>query len=107
MELTITSEAADHLNRINQEGKSYLKLWYDTEGCGCAVNGLPTIRFTNENSNRSLEVKSDRYPVLIDSDQAVFFEEKMKLDVRNGSFRLTSPEGVLNPFISQQQVCEW
>ncbi|MFC2948245.1 iron-sulfur cluster biosynthesis family protein [Virgibacillus sediminis] len=106
MELTITPEAASSLKQLNRNGENYLKLWYDTDGCGCAVNGLPSIRFTNEKSSRSMDVESNGYPVIIDQDQAVFFEENMKLDVRNGSFRLSSPEGVLNPFISQQQLFE-
>ncbi|GAB3052428.1 iron-sulfur cluster biosynthesis family protein [Virgibacillus ainsalahensis] len=106
MQLSITAEAKEKLSQLNRNNNQYLLLWYDIDGCGCGVSGVPMIGFTDGSGINSIEVKNDSYPTLINKDQAVFFEENMKLSVVNGSFRLSSPEGILNPFISEQSVCE-
>lgn len=104
MKLTITLEAEQKLMDIRTNDSS-LVLWYDTEGCGCGVNGLPTIQLVSEKQDYYQELASNTIiPSFIDSRQAVFFSEDMKLDIRNGVFRLSSPEGILNPFISIQQA---
>ncbi|PAV29563.1 hypothetical protein CIL05_11915 [Virgibacillus profundi] len=105
MHLTITPEAKVLLDRLNTDNNHYLVLWYDTEGCGCGVNGIPTIRFTNEKDPLDIKVENEVYPILIHKQQATFFAEDMKLDVKGEMFRLSSPEGILNPFISAQSVC--
>ncbi|OZU90041.1 hypothetical protein CIL03_02575 [Virgibacillus indicus] len=106
MKLSISPEARKQLNQLNTENSRYLLLWYDTDGCGCGVNGMPTIRFTNEKTSSDIKVDNDMYSVLIHKQQATFFAENMSLSLVNGVFRLSSPEGILNPFISQQSVCE-
>lgn len=106
MKLTISSEAKEQLNQLNTENSRYLLLWYDTDGCGCGVNGLPTIRFTNEKTSSDIEIENDMHSVLIHKQQTTFFADDMTLSLVNGVFRLSSPEGILNPFISQQSVCE-
>lgn len=106
MRLTVTPEAIEKLKRNDMTSYRYLVLWYDTEGCGCGVNGVPTIRYTNEKLANYLEVENEFYPTLIHQQQATFFAADMKLDFANGTFRLSSPEGILNPFISQQSIGE-
>ncbi|MFD1171637.1 iron-sulfur cluster biosynthesis family protein [Oceanobacillus picturae] len=106
MELHITPAAEEELGKRNVNKNRYVVLWYDTEGCGCGVNGVPTIRFTNGDTNDYFEIESDSFPVLIQEHQKVFFAESMKLDVINGMLRLSSPEGILNPFIAPQSICE-
>lgn len=106
MKISVTPEAAAQLQSLNDQTYHYLLLWYDTDGCGCGVNGLPTIRYTNEKQGYHIEVENADYPTLIHKQQAIFFADDLKLDLINGTFRLSSPEGVLNPFISQKSVCE-
>lgn len=104
MQLTITPEAEQKLNELKINNNS-LVLWYDTDGCGCGVNGLPTIQLVTEKQDYHQALAGNTtIPAFIDSRQAVFFANDMKLDIRNGVFRLSSPEGILNPFISTQQV---
>lgn len=106
MKLSVTPEAATQLQSLKNQTCHYLLLWYDTDGCGCGVNGLPTIRYTNSKKDNYIEVENADFPTLIHEQQAIFFADDLKLDLINGTFRLSSPEGVLNPFISQTSVCE-
>ncbi|WP_404453279.1 iron-sulfur cluster biosynthesis family protein [Oceanobacillus kapialis] len=106
MELHITEAAKQELQNRGGKQNRYVVLWYDTEGCGCGVNGVPTVRFTDNFTDKYMEVESDGLPVLIQRQQATFFAESMTLTIVNGMLRLTSPEGILNPFIAPQSVCE-
>ncbi|WP_042223523.1 iron-sulfur cluster biosynthesis family protein [Oceanobacillus manasiensis] len=106
MKLHITTSAKEELEKRNDNKNRYVVLWYDTEGCGCGVNGVPTVRFTDDYTETFTEIESDSFPVLIQKHQIVFFAESMKLDSINGMLRLSSPEGILNPFIAPQSICE-
>ncbi len=106
MKLTITHQAEEELQKINDLSKPLIRLFYDTEGCGCGVNGLPSIRLESERRETDLEVKSTSFSTIIDDQQAIFFKNEMKLDFVKGSFRLSSPEGMLNPIISIKDVKE-
>jgi len=106
MKLTITPEAEKQLNQLKNENDNYLLLWYDTEGCGCGVNGVPTIKFIQNKNNTYHEIETETNMLaLIDGDQKVFFANDMKLDSKKGVFRLSSNEGILNAFIPLQSVC--
>ncbi|UOR12387.1 iron-sulfur cluster biosynthesis family protein [Halobacillus amylolyticus] len=99
MKLVITNIAKEQLEQL-REGQSFLRLFYDTEGLGCGVNGQPTIRLTDrmfEDTDNTVE--NEDYQVIIDCQQTTFFKPDMKLDFVKGSFRLSSPNGVLNPII--------
>ncbi|CDQ17849.1 Uncharacterized protein YqkB [Halobacillus karajensis] len=106
MELRITAEAKQQLEQIQDPGRPLIRLFYDTEGCGCGVNGLPTIRLDKEELSTDRRVENDVYHVIIDSQQAIFFKKDMKLDFVKGTFRLSSPDGILNPIIPIKDVKE-
>jgi uncharacterized protein YqkB len=106
MRLTVTPEAAKQLQPLNDKIYQYLLLWYDVDDCGCGVNGIPTIRYINELGSEYLKVENVDYPTLIHNQQVVFFADDLKLDFIDEHFRLSSPEGMLNPFISRTSVCE-
>ncbi|GGF08737.1 hypothetical protein GCM10010954_04040 [Halobacillus andaensis] len=100
MKLTITEAAWEQLNLLMDECHTTLRLYYDTEGLGCGVNGQPTIRLVDTNKREAdQEVENEHLPVIIDHQQAIFFRKEMKLDLVKGTFRLSSPEGILNPII--------
>lgn len=105
MKLVITPEAEEQLNQLKRATDNYLFLWYDTEGCGCGVNGVPTVKFIQDKKDTYDEVESNNsIPVLIDGHQKVFFANEMKLDAKKGNFRLSSKEGILNAFIPIQHL---
>ncbi|MGP4063197.1 iron-sulfur cluster biosynthesis family protein [Halobacillus litoralis] len=106
MKLRITEEAKDQLEQIRDQERPLIRLFYDTEGCGCGVNGLPTIRLEKKEYETDEKVDNGDYAVIIDQQQAIFFKKDMKLDFVKGSFRLSSPDGILNPIISIKDVKE-
>ncbi|MGR9049462.1 iron-sulfur cluster biosynthesis family protein [Halobacillus faecis] len=106
MKLRITDEAKQQLEQIQDPERPIIRLFYDTEGCGCGVNGLPTIRLEKEERSTDRKVENDDYDVIIDDQQATFFKKDMKLDFMRGTFRLSSPDGILNPIIPIKDVKE-
>ncbi|KAB8138397.1 iron-sulfur cluster biosynthesis family protein [Gracilibacillus oryzae] len=104
MELSITEQALAKVKELKSANQHYLALTYDTEGCGCGVNGMPTINWKAEKENSDLAVECEEIPVVVHYQQKVFFAKKMTLDYNGQTFRLTSPEGVLNPFISPMTI---
>ncbi|WP_337019961.1 iron-sulfur cluster biosynthesis family protein [Oceanobacillus massiliensis] len=107
MKLEITPDAQLKLEQLRTEKDHYLLLWYDTEGCGCGVSGLPAIRFIGERDPKHhVTIENDDVHVLIDEAKSVFFANNMKLDIRNDVFRLSSHEGILNPIIPAQNLLQ-
>lgn len=106
MQLTITKEAIKEIEKMNPDNKYHLLLWYDTAGCGCGVSGMPIIQLTDEQDAAYKKIDCNYNQTLIDEEQAIFFADHMKLDIINGMFRLSSPEEILNPFISSRRFLE-
>ncbi|WP_249871929.1 iron-sulfur cluster biosynthesis family protein [Oceanobacillus saliphilus] len=106
MRLTITPEAEQQLKRLKKEDDKYLLLWYDTKGFGCGVSGMPTVRLVKERKSNHSEVENTTIPTLINSEQAVFFSQEMKLDLIKGMYRLSSNDGILNPFIPEHNLVQ-
>lgn len=106
MKLSITPEAEEALFGLSKDKNTQLLLWYDTDDCGCAVNGVPTVRFVKEIEPSFEKVENDQFDTYVDRSQAIFFHPTLTLDFKNNKFRLVSPEGYLNAFISQSSVCQ-
>lgn len=104
MQLHITSKAMENLQELMDDEYNYLLLYYDIDGCGCGVNGIPTVRLTNKKDDFQTEIQSNAINTIISEQQAIFFAEDMKLDFINGYFRLSSPGEILNPNISKQSL---
>ena len=70
-----------------------LRLIYDTEGCGCAVNGIPGLRIIDQPDEDDMPLGSGgSVAMFMNRRQEVFFENRMKLDVTPDqyAFRLDS-----------------
>ncbi|RDW19131.1 iron-sulfur cluster biosynthesis family protein [Oceanobacillus arenosus] len=106
MELTITKEAEATIKELNINNHRALLLWYDTIDCGCGVNGLPTFRLIDEKKPYYQTVENSSIQTFILEQQSVFFAKSMKLDYKNGTFKLSSPEGMLNAFIPAQSILD-
>jgi uncharacterized protein YqkB len=93
MKMTFTDSAAEQLSRT-LDSRDSLKLAYDTEGCGCAVNGVPQLSIVDVREPGSDEVRmdSERFTVWADPRQMVFFDDELTLDFRpeSGTYRLKS-----------------
>ena len=104
MRLTITDEAQAKLNSLGIDENQTLLLWYERKGLGCTVNGLPTIRFTKSMEPLYKKVDNLTYPTYVDGDYEEYFDEDLTLHFTNGMFRLQSPGGILNAFISPSSL---
>ncbi|MGP4042281.1 iron-sulfur cluster biosynthesis family protein [Gracilibacillus sp. D59] len=104
MQLTITNNALDQLKSLTKNKSTTLALTYDTEGCGCGVNGMPTIALIGQKEKNHKKVECDQHDVVVHVQEATFFSEEMTLDYNGTTFRLTSPNEMLNPFIHVNSV---
>lgn len=104
MKLTIMDEALEQLRLLQIEGHPILRLYYDIEGCGCGVNGVRIMYFTNEITQYDEVVENDQYKIVIDEQQKTFFEPEMKLEWTGRLFRLKSPNQMLNASLSSRVI---
>ena len=101
MELQMTDAAIEAINVI-WHGSGLIRLSYDTDGCGCAVNGVPSIWIIDQPSPFDEQVASNApFPVVIDHHQAIFFEEHLFLDIVGvGNYRLSSKQQIYSTHVS-------
>ncbi len=89
MNITFTTEAQLHINKqINENDR--LILFYDTEGCGCPVNGIPVLRVTSGTPEGLLPIETNHFSLLMLPKQQVFFDDDLKIDFIAGKLKLSS-----------------
>lgn len=101
MKIQFTEQAIEKLESILESGQS-LKLKYDTEGCGCAVNGVPMLWLIDTIEENDREIITNSVSVWIEKSTEVFFDENMVIDFlpKYNSYQLRSNNGILNPRMS-------
>lgn len=104
MRIEVTPSAAAKLaEHMPQGSESFIKIVYDTEGCGCAVSGVPQLWRMDEAEPTDAGVACE-LPVrfVIDPRQEVFFEERLKLDYSpaNNGFILKSDSQIYHHALS-------
>lgn len=98
MKLNLTDEVQSDLNQILNDENQYLRLVYDTDDCGCGVNGVPLLVISSGVLPQEGKVEQPNgIPTYIFEDQAVFFDEEMTVKKVNQHYMLTSPNRILNP----------
>lgn len=109
MEIVITEEAARKIDEKTAGREGFLKLVYDTEGCGWAVNGVAALWFTGEIDSDEVEINTNNRPIYIEKQKLVFFDEQMKIDFSGSanSFQLKSPQQILNARMSFLIKTDW
>jgi uncharacterized protein YqkB len=80
MKFTFSQPAIDRLSQGLPDKDSRLKLIYDTEGCGCAVNGVPALQIIREANTDDRKAEGGPFEVWYDPKQEVFFEDELKVD---------------------------
>lgn len=96
------SEEASALLRDKYFTKSAagaLKLAYDTEGCGCAVNGVAALWIVDSPDEDDMLARSNVFTIFYDPRHEVYFEERLLVDKRgdSGAFVLKSSAQTYNP----------
>ncbi|WP_219837549.1 iron-sulfur cluster biosynthesis family protein [Paenibacillus sp. R14(2021)] len=80
MHFTFTDRAVEQLNAPLADENKHLKLLYDTEGCGCVANGIPTLLLVNEPDPDDKLGEGAPYSVWYEPRYEVFFEPELKVD---------------------------
>jgi iron-sulfur cluster insertion protein len=83
----------------NIEGN--LKLYYDTEGCGCVVSGVTVLRLETDIEGYE-RIETNYIPVYVQPSKKVFLDEDMTIDFVESAncFMLKCPSQILNPRMS-------
>ncbi|MEK8127066.1 iron-sulfur cluster biosynthesis family protein [Paenibacillus filicis] len=105
MHITFTEQAAAAVQPLldnHQEG--VLRLVYDNEGCGCAVNGVPTLWLEHAAQPHDFQVEVSGAPseLWMDKKHEIYFEDRMTLDYKEEgrSFVLKSNGQIYNAYMS-------
>lgn len=98
MKITITEAAAKKISERTMGRQGFLKLKYDMEGCGCAVDGIIALWFVPDLDKYDVLIETNDRPVYIENDKTIFFDEQMKIDFSPASncFVLQSPQQIIN-----------
>ncbi|WIV17868.1 iron-sulfur cluster biosynthesis family protein [Paenibacillus polygoni] len=94
MRIKVSKAAEDLLKKKLGDTPGVFRLIYDTEGCGCAVNGVPAFHIVSNPEDLDITIESNvpELNFIIDGHRAVFFEEELILSTDPGdrSLRLSS-----------------
>lgn len=98
VEIKITEKAAHKINEKISGKQGYLKIKYDTEGCGCVVSGIAALWFVSELDEDDVAVQTGGIAIYIEKSKAVFFDDQMKIDFIDNAncFQLKSPNQIIN-----------
>jgi uncharacterized protein YqkB len=99
MQITFTEPALQQLEPYtNTVLDGILKLVYDTEGCGCAVNGIASLWLVAEPGPLDAEAESQPIRVLYNPRHEIFFEEHLIIDyqLKSKSYIIKSNSQIYN-----------
>jgi uncharacterized protein YqkB len=101
MEITVTANAHSEIEqRLAKYNLNTLKLVYDNEDCGCAVNGVAQLWMvpTTQASEEWLEAKSATFQIMYARKDVIYFEERLTIDYRAAgrAFILKSDNQIYN-----------
>ena len=101
MNITWCEDSIKQLKDLTKGKEGIVKLIYDSEDCGCGDDGVSTLWFISEPEGNEILIDSNIGKMLLDKDKQYFLEENMKITwVRDlHSFRLSSANGIINPFM--------
>ncbi|WP_284640047.1 iron-sulfur cluster biosynthesis family protein [Paenibacillus silviterrae] len=83
MRINFTEQAAARISGfLSLTESGVLKLAYDSEGCGCAVSGVPTLWLVDEPGPNDFRLENEEFELWMDRKHEVFFEELMTVDLQ-------------------------
>ncbi|MCD8501081.1 MAG: hypothetical protein LRY71_04605 [Bacillaceae bacterium] len=94
MKISISDCAATEIRSRMKRDDVAFTLVYDTEGCGCAVNGVPILVVTTMNESKLSHVDSNIFTFYINEKHKIFFEELMEIDCQNHQLILKSTQQI-------------
>lgn len=103
MKIEITEAAVKQLEKATADAPDKkLRLEYDTEGCGCVVDGVAVLLLTDQPGESSEMVETNSMAVYLDRAKMVYLDEELRIDFSEtaNAFQLKSPSQMLNPRMS-------
>jgi len=102
VELNITETAVEKIKQRIADRDGYLKLKYDTDGCGCAVNGVVALWFVPHLDADDIAIETNDKTIYVEKSKLIFYDEQMKIDFSKltNCFQLKSPGQILNGHMS-------
>jgi uncharacterized protein YqkB len=102
MKIAFTDTAIHRLTPLVGQNEAILKLVFDTEDCGCSVNGVPTLWLVSDSNAEDLTAQTENFKLIYKAKDEIFFEENMKIDFNEGnkSFILKSNNQIYNAGMS-------
>ena len=94
--IELTGEARARLE-TSIDPMTAIQLVYDTEGCGCAVSGVPQLwLIERKKTDGMLKAGDETLPIYIEPHHTVFFEPHLKLSYHSSAdrFHLTSDQQI-------------
>lgn len=87
-----SEEAITEVNSLFGQKTQLWKLVFDSEDCGCSVNGVPTFWAVDTPENGELKAQSNAFEIWYVPQHAVFFDEHLRVSYNsdNRSFQLAS-----------------
>ncbi|MBU5594282.1 iron-sulfur cluster biosynthesis family protein [Amphibacillus sp. MSJ-3] len=104
MKLLMDHKTVAKLKTFQPVDKPYLLLKFDSSGTACTVTGTPTIEFTDQIDPDYHSVDQTDFDVYINKFDYMFFEQVIELEDIGNGFKMTSPSGLLNPIIPNNQL---
>jgi uncharacterized protein YqkB len=92
MKMVWSDEAVEQLRaRFGADVRGF-RLVYDTEGCGCAVNGVPALWAADQPGPGDVAADSEPLSLWHDPRNAIYFEDVLRVAYipERQSFRLSS-----------------
>jgi uncharacterized protein YqkB len=98
MHITFTDSAKEKLAPYEGGAHGVLRLVFDSEGCGCAMNGVPSLWLVSEAEPKDLQANAEPFKVYFSPQHEVFFEDELKIDFHIGkkSYILKSNSQIYN-----------
>lgn len=80
MRIRMTEAASAAIRERIVDGSGRLKLVYDSEGCGCAVSGVPALWIVQAPGPEDAESDALPMSVLYEPRHELFFDREMTID---------------------------
>lgn len=89
IKLEVSPLAERRLQEKLGEQPGVIKLYYDTEGCGC--DGVNTLLIQNEKGQFDLPINAGALSFVVDQQHQIFYEDALRLDAEENypAFKLS------------------
>lgn len=99
MNISFTDQAVKKLMKeLAAAENRYVKLKYETDGCGCVMSGVPVLWLVKEIEEGDMKIDTNFVPVYVEKAKLIFLDDELKIDYHEQKqiFTLKSPSQIYN-----------